>query len=310
MALLFLCDGEAPDTWSAALGAEIPGLDIRIWPDQVGEPDEIDVALAWHPPQGVLSGFPNLKAILSLGAGVEHILRDSELPPGVPVARLLDPGLRSGMVEFVTLEVLRHHRRDREYRAQQAGQSWRLLPQTLSKDRRVGILGLGRLGQACAETLRDFGFTVSGWSRTEKRIDGVTCHQGEDGLFSLLERTDILVCLLPLTPDTEDMLDATTLGALPRGAVLINAARGAHVVDEDLLDVLDRGHLSAASLDVFREEPLPADHPFWGHPNIVVSPHAAAWTLPQSAAPVIADNIRRAQAGEELSGLVERRRGY
>ena len=310
MALLFMCAGEDFDVWSAALRNEIPDLDIRRWPDAVGDPEDIDIALVWQPPRGALATLPNLKAIQSLGAGVEHVLRDAELPAGVPIARLIDPGLKTGMVEFVALEVLRHHRRDPEYRALQAKGEWRRLPQTLSRDRRVGILGLGHLGTACAETLRGFGFDVAGWSRSAKSIDGIACHHGDDGLFALLERTDILICLLPLTPETEDILDATTLGALPRGAVLINAARGRHVVDDDLIDALDSGQLSAASLDVYREEPLPAGHPFWTHPKIVMFPHAAAWTLPESGAPVIADNIRRLREGRALYGLIDARRGY
>ncbi len=310
MALLFMCAGEDVTVWSDALRDEIPDLDIRVWPDIKGVVEDIDFALVWQPPKGVLATFPNLKAIQSLGAGVEHVLRDDTLPRGVPVARLIDPGLKTGMVEFVTLEVLRHHRRDPEYRAQQARGEWKLLRQTLSRDRRVGILGLGHLGSACAETLLGFGFDVAGWSRTEKRIDGVDCRTGEDGLFDVLERSDILINLLPLTPETEDLLDATAFGALPRGAVLINAARGRHVVDEDLLDALDGGRLSAASLDVYREEPLPADHPFWAHPKIVMFPHAAAWTLPESGAAVIAENIRRIREGREMTGLVDTRRGY
>jgi glyoxylate/hydroxypyruvate reductase A len=185
-----------------------------------------------------------------------------------------------------------------------------LLRQTLSRDRRIGILGLGHLGAACGAMLSRFGFSVSGWSRTEKQLPGITSHTGEDGLFTLLEQTDILVCLLPLTPDTEDILDATTLSALPRGAVLINAARGKHVVEDDLVEALDSGQLSGATLDVFREEPLPADHPLWYRPDVTVYPHAAAWTLPESAAPVIADNIRRARLGQPLFGQIEVRRGY
>ena len=310
MALLFMCEGEDTDVWTSALRSELPDLDIRYWPDETGDPGDIDIAVAWQPPRGALAKFPNLTAILSLGAGVEHILRDPELPPGVPVARLIDPGLRTGMVEFVTMEVLRHHRREPEYRKQQSAGEWRLLRQTLSRDRRIGILGLGHLGAACGEMLARFGFPVAGWSRSEKSLPDIRCYSGEDGLFALLERSDILICLLPLTPDTEDLLDATTLGALPRGASLINAARGRHVVDADLIDLLDDGHLSGASLDVFREEPLPAGHPFWTHPKIVVYPHAAAWTLPESAAPVLAGNIRRALAGEKLDGQIDRRRGY
>ena len=158
--------------------------------------------------------------------------------------------------------------------------------------------------------LARFGFPVSGWARSGKELPGITSYTGEEGLFSLLEQTDILICLLPLTPDTEDILDATTLGALPRGAALINAARGKHVVDDDLIEALDSGQLSGATLDVFREEPLPGDHPFWSHPKIILYPHAEAWTLPESAAPVIADNIRRVHDEMELFGQVNVRRGY
>ena len=310
MALLFICEGEDSTDWEAALRAEIPDLDFRVWPDKVGNPDDIDIALTWQPPRALLASFPNLKAILSLGAGVEHILRDPELPPGVPIARLIDPGLQTGMLEFVTMEVLRHHRREPEYRTLQRAGEWKLLRQKLSRDRRIGILGLGHLGAACGEMLARFGFPVSGWARSGKELPGITSYTGEEGLFSLLEQTDILICLLPLTPDTEDILDATTLGALPRGAALINAARGKHVVDDDLIEALDSGQLSGATLDVFREEPLPGGHPFWSHPKIILYPHAAAWTLPESAAPVIADNIRRAHDGTELSGRINVRRGY
>ena len=310
MALLFMCDGEAPEPWRASLCDEIPDLDFRIWPDNLGNVDDIDIALAWQPPRGALANFSNLKFILSLGAGVEHILCDPELPKSVRIARLIEPGLRTGMVEFVTMEVLRYHRRADEYRFQQSDRKWKLLRQTLSQDRRVGILGLGYLGAACGDMLRRFGFSVSGWARSAKTLPGINSFYGEDGLFSLLEQSDILICLLPLTSETEDILDATTLGALPRGAVLINVARGKHLVDDDLINALDSGQLSAATLDVFREEPLPFEHPFWMHPKISLFPHAAAWTLPESASPVIADNIRRCRAGEKLIGEIEVKRGY
>jgi glyoxylate/hydroxypyruvate reductase A len=309
MALLFYAEGEAPKIWSAALTAEIPDLDLRFWPE-AGDPDDIEIALVWQPPRAMLATFPNLRAILSLGAGVEHILRDPELPKGVPIARLIDPGLRIGMVEFILMEVLRYHRREPEYRAQAARKEWKLLRQTLPQNRRIGFLGLGHLGSACAGELVRLGFDVAGWSRTPKDLPGVACHSGEDGLFAVLERSEILVNLLPLTEETRDILDATTLGALPKGAVLINAARGGHLVEADLIDALDSGRLSYASLDVYRTEPLPADHPFWTHPKIAIYPHAAAWTLPEAAAPVIADNVRRARAGEPLFGQIDRRRGY
>ena len=310
MALLFICDGENPDLWESALRAEINNIDIRVWPNSVGNPEDIEVALAWLPPPGILANFRNLKAILSLGAGVEHLLKDSSISSNIPIARLIDPGLKRGMTEFVTMEVLRYHRHEREYRVQQNLKTWKLLKQTLSRDRQIGILGLGLLGQACAKKLADFEFPVSGWSQSTKDIKGVRSFSGEDGLFSTLEESDILICLLPLTPDTEDILDKTTLGALPRGAVVINGGRGHHVVDQDLIQLLDSGHLSGATLDVFREEPLLPEHPFWDHPKITVFPHAASWSLPSSAAPVIAKNIKRIGCGEKLFGEVDRTKGY
>ena len=310
MALLFICDGEDPKPWMERLLAEIPELDIRVWPNEVGIEDDIDVALAWLPPKGVFKQFRNLRAILSLGAGVEHILKDTTLDRTIEVARLLDSGLKTGMVEFVTLETLRYHRREPEYRAQQQQEKWLLLSQPLTENRHIGILGLGYLGGACAEHLKLFGFSVSGWARTEKEIEGISCYTGEDGFFKLLEQSEILVCLLPLTRETENILDATAFGALPPGASLINVGRGGHLVEDDLLKYLDNGHLFGATLDVFREEPLPSRHPFWSHPKIIVYPHAAAWSLPITASPVIADNLRRIAKGENLIGLVDRKRGY
>lgn len=309
MALLFYADGESRDDWARALSAELPDMEIRFWPD-IGIEHDIEYALVWQPPRGLLASLPNLKAILSLGAGVEHILRDPELPARIPIARLIDPGLKIGMVEFVLMEVLRYHRRQPEYLAQAARKEWKLLRQTLPQNRRIGILGLGHLGASCAEQFVALGFDVCGWSRTAKDLPGVACHHGEDGLFAVLERSQILVNLLPLTDETRDILDATTMGAMPEGAVLINAARGAHLVEDDLIEMLDSGHLSYATLDVFRTEPLPGHHPFWSHPKITVYPHAAAWTLPEAAAPVIADNIRKAEAGEPLYGRIDIRRGY
>ena len=309
MAILFCAEGEDGEAWAQAIRAELPDADIRF--DAKGPAvDEIDIAVVWQPPRGLMASLPNLKAILSLGAGVEHILRDPELPPRVPIARMIDPGLRIGMTEFVLMEVLRYHRREPEYREQAARREWKQLQQVLPPNRRVGFLGLGHLGTACAGEFVRLGFDVAGWSRSPKDIDGVTCFHGDDGLFGLLERTDILVNLLPLTDETRDILDGTTLGALPRGACLINAARGAELVEDDLIDALDDGQLSYATLDVFRTEPLPADHPFWDYPRITIYPHAAAWTLPEAAAPVLADNIRRARAGEELFGRIDVRRGY
>ena len=309
MALLFYSEPDDPAPWIEALGKHLPDLEVRVWPD-IGNADDIELALVWRPPRGLLAGLPHLQAILSLGAGVEHILADPDLPRHVPLVRLVDPGLTVGMTEFAVMRVLHYHRRMPEYEAQQRDRVWRLLPQIHPSDRRVGILGLGQLGGAVSRALAGFGLDVAGWSRGAKSIDGIAAHHGEDGLFAVLERSEILVCLLPLTRETEGILDATTLGALPRGAHLINVARGAHVVDEDLLALLDSGHIAGATLDVFRTEPLPDDHPYWTYPQVMVMPHASAWTLPKTAASTVADNIRRHRSGQPMTHVVDLARGY
>ena len=310
MAVMIICRGEDPQAWKAVLEVEFPDMEFRIWPHDAGPVEDIDIAVVWQPPSGILATFPRLRAVLSLGAGVEHVLGDPGLPSGIPVVRLIDPGLRSAMVEFVTMEVLRHHRQEAVYRRQQSRREWNLLHQPLAPSRRVGILGLGYLGRACSEALRDLGFRVSGWSRSPKSIEGIETYAGDQELFSLVERSEILVCLLPLTAQTEDIIDATLMGAMPRGATLINTGRGRHVVEADLLDALDSGQLSHATLDVFREEPLAQDHPFWRHPLITLFPHAAAWALPEDAGPILAGSIRRVLAGESLPSGVDRARGY
>jgi glyoxylate/hydroxypyruvate reductase A len=228
----------------------------------------------------------------------------------VPVARLKDERLTSGMTEWVLLNVLRFHRQDLEYRAQQAARIWDELPATETARRRIGFLGLGELGLAAARACAALGFPVQGWTRSPREVAGIETFHGEDGLAAMLPRTDILVCLLPLTPQTRGIVNARTLALLPRGAFLINAARGGHVVADDLLAALDGGHVAAAALDVFEPEPLPADHPFWAHPRVLVWPHAASITIPSSAAPQVVDNIRRAREGRPLINLVDFAAGY
>lgn len=309
MSLLFYSEPDDWVPWVEALGEHLPELEVRVWPE-IGNPDDIEFALVWQPPRGLLAGLPHLQAILSLGAGVEHILADPDIPRHVPLVRLVDSGLTAGMTEFVVMRVLHYHRRMPEYEAQRRDRVWHLLPQTHPSDRRVGILGLGELGSAASRALAGFGLDVAGWSRSAKSIKGVATHIGEDGLFAVLERSEILVCLLPLTRETEGILDATTLGALPHGAHLINVARGAHVVDDDLLALMDSGHIAGVTLDVFRNEPLPDDHPYWAYPQVMVMPHASAWTLPKTAASTIADNIRRHRSGEPMTHVVDFDQGY
>ena len=309
MALLFRSTVDSAARWRSQLTRLTQQLDIRVWPE-IGDPAEIDYALVWRPEPGFLASLPNLKLILSLGAGVDHLLGDPRLPRHLPIVRLVDPHMTNAMSEFVVLQVLRLHRRDLDYRAQQQAGVWRELDQPNAAERRVGILGLGELGQDAGKKLKALGFDVAGWSRSEKAVAGVGSYAGAAGLPLLLGRSEILVCLLPLTAETEGILNARTLALLPRGAALVNAARGAHLVEEDLLAALASGQISAAVLDVFRDEPLPAGHPFWHHPRVVVTPHVAAFTNPSTAAPIILDNIRRFEEGLPLLNRVDPARGY
>jgi glyoxylate/hydroxypyruvate reductase len=309
MALLFRSSVDSAARWRFQLGRLTRELDIRVWPE-IGDPAQIDYALVWRPEPGLLAALPNLKLILSLGAGVDHLLGDPQLPRHLPIVRLVDPHMTDAMSEYVVLQVLRLHRQDLDYRAQQSAQAWRELDQKNAADRRVGILGLGELGRDAARKLKALGFDVAGWSRSERAVAGIECHAGASGLPELLGRSEILVCLLPLTAATEGILNARTLALLPRGAALVNAARGAHLVEDDLFAALAAGHISAAVLDVFGDEPLPADHPFWHHPRVVVTPHVAAFTNPATAAPIILDNIRRFEEGRPLLNRVDPARGY
>jgi glyoxylate/hydroxypyruvate reductase A len=309
MALLFLSSVDSAEAWQAALGTALPDLELRVWPD-IGDPGDIEAALVWRPPPGLLASLPNLKLIASLGAGVDHIFADPHLPPQVPIVRLVDPHLTTAMSEYVQLQVLRLHRQDLAYVAQQRRCEWRPLPQPNAGERRVGILGLGVLGSDAALKLSVLGFDVAGWSRAEKKLRGIACFHGAAGLTAMLARSEILVCLLPLTPATEGILDARLFAQLPRGAALVNCARGRHLVESDLLPALDSGQLSAAVLDVFRDEPLPADHPFWSDPRIVITPHVAAVTHAPTAALAIADNLRRLGDGRPLLNRVDASERY
>jgi glyoxylate/hydroxypyruvate reductase len=295
--------------WAAALPRHLPEIDLRCWPD-LGDPAAIEAALVWLPPPGALAMLANLRVIHVLGAGVEHVLADPALPARVPVVRLVDPWMTAAMGEYVALQVLRLHRRDLVYRDQQARRIWHEHEQPSAAERRVGILGLGVLGSEAALRLEVLGFDVAGWSRRGRRIKGIARFEGPDGLTALAARSEILVCLLPLTPETENILDARLFAALPRGAAIVNCARGAHLVEADLIAALDSGRISAAVLDVFREEPLPPTHPFWRHPQIIITPHAAAATNPRTAAPIVAAALRSVAAGKTPANVVARERGY
>jgi glyoxylate/hydroxypyruvate reductase A len=251
--------------------------------------------------------YTRAKAVLNLWAGVENIVGNPTLK--IPLARMVDHGLTQGMVEWVTGHVLRHHLgMDRHIMGQDG--EWRAEAPPLATHRRVTMLGLGALGTACAQMLAHLGFPVTGWSRRAKDIPGITCLSGEDGLQAALQAADILVLLLPLTDETENLLDAGTLALLPEGAMIVNPGRGPLIDDEALIAALDRGHVAHATLDVFREEPLPPEHPFWAHPGVTVTPHIASETRPETAAQVVAENIRRGEAGAPFLHLVDRAHGY
>ena len=310
MAILLSTKAHTMQDWKAALLAVDPSLEIRLFPD-AGDPAEIEAAVVWTAHDMMeLRRYPNLKLIVSMGAGVDHLLRAPGPPPGIPVARLKDVLLTSAMAEWVLLNVLRFHRQDPEYRALQQRKEWLELSAPSTSERRIGILGIGELGSASARLLTTLGFPVMGWSRSAKTLPGVQTFHGADGLMAMAAQTDILICLLPLTPETRGVLNAKLLSALPRGAYVINGARGGHMVAQDMLAALDSGHIAGAALDVFEPEPLPPESPFWSHPKVFLTPHAASITIPSSVAPQVVENIHNMRDGRPLINLVDFSLGY
>jgi glyoxylate/hydroxypyruvate reductase A len=284
-------------------------LNVEVWPE-IRDPEEVEYVVSWDQPPNVLDQFPNVKCISSIGAGVEHLLNDTTRPAGVPLVRLVEDDLKQSMAEYVMLGVLEHFRRFSDYRRQQEQAIWEELqiPHILTLG--VGIMGFGEIGEYVAGKLSDFGFRVYGWNRSRKRTDDTLVYSGLDELSKFLKNSDILVCLLPLTDETENILNAQIFSQLPTGAYLINAGRGGHLVDDDLLSALDSGQLSGALLDVFNEEPLPEQHPFWSHEKITVTPHTASVTNPESASAQIVENYRRVLGNEQLLNLVDVDSGY
>ncbi|MEM7225367.1 MAG: glyoxylate/hydroxypyruvate reductase A [Pseudomonadota bacterium] len=309
MALLFQSKDDRAEPWVAALRHYGPELDVRIWPD-AGDLAEIDYALVWKPPRGLLKTFPSLKVIFSIGAGIDHLASDPELPRHLPVVRMVEPGLTAGMTEYVVFNVLAHHRRLLDVQALQRATDWDMLEVPIAPQRSVGILGLGVLGSEAARALVALGFKVAGWSRSPKSVDGVESFHGADGLKPFLARSEIVACLLPLTEETNGVLNADAFAAMPRGAGVINAGRGAHLVEDDLLAALESGQVGAAYLDVYSQEPLPPEHPFWSHPRVLMTPHIASITVPDSAAKTVVEGIRRFEAGKALDNVVDLDHGY
>lgn len=308
MTLLFKCDHTDPEPWLAALAEQLPDRTVRVFPE-VEPAADIEYALVYEPPPGLLASLPNLRAIFSLWAGVDHFASDTDLPE-VPVVRMVERSMTATMTAHVVQQVLDLHTQALDYRAQQAQRVWQQRDLKAPSERRVGILGLGTLGRDAAEKLAGLCFDVAGWSRSPKEIAGIACYHGEDGLTDFLGRTDILVCLLPMTEATRGILSRSLFDRLPRGAALINCARGGHLVDEDLLAALAEGRLSSAALDVFNAEPLPPDHPYWDHPRVVVTPHIAAFSVTATAVESVVANIRRMEAGKAPLYVVDFARGY
>ena len=308
MTLLYRADPERGRVWQEYFAAHAPDIDFCIWPD-IGDVADVRCLAAWAPPADFIASLPNLEMLFSIGAGIDQFDMGS-IPAHVGVARMLEPGIAQGMVEYCSLATLTLHRHMLDYRAAQAEGRWAPIKLVPAADRRAGVMGLGNLGRQVLERLKTFGFPLSGWSRSAHAIDGVECFAGEAGLPRFLAQCDILICLLPLTPDTRGILCRKTFDQLPSGAAIVNAARGGHLVEQDLLPALDAGQVSGAMLDVMEPEPPAADHPFWRHPRIMITPHVASMTQAESAAQALIANIRRHREGKPVEGLVSRELGY
>jgi glyoxylate/hydroxypyruvate reductase A len=308
MSVIFYSEGDDPKPWRSAFAASFPAMPFHVWPD-VGEAGSVRYALVWNPPPCLLNKFPKLRAVLALGAGVDGLLTDPTTPD-VPIVRLLGAGLAPQMAEYALYAVLHFHRAMPQYHAQQAKSAWRPLAPVLSSQWTVGVMGTGVIGGLIAENLVALGYDVRGWSRSGTRIDGVESFAGEAQLVSFLSGSRVVVNALPLTDKTSGILGARTFMSMPAGSYVVNIGRGGHLIEGDLLAALDSGHIAGAMLDVFNEEPLPATHPFWSHPRVVVTPHIAGVTVASEAEAQVIENVKRMERGESPVGAVDRGRGY
>jgi len=308
MSILYRSDAPRAAAWARYFAEHAPDLDFRVWPE-AGKLEEIEYLIAWQAPREFLAALPQLKVLFSSGAGVDHV-DFSAVPAHIPIARMVEPGIINGMIEYVSLAVLALHRDFFDYVAGKASRSWNALEVPPASSRTVGVMGMGVLGRAVLERLAAYGFRLRGWNRSLRPIQGVQSFAGAEQLQPFLAGCDVLVCLLPLTPATRGILNRELFAMLPANAALINVGRGSHLVDADLIEALDSGQLSRAILDVTDPEPLPAEHPFWTHPRVFLTPHVASMTQPESAAPILLENLRRHQRGEPLLNVIDRSRGY
>lgn len=308
MSILVVSPGRDPKVWVRELRLQLPDEEVHAWTEDLEiDKEKVDFAISWKHPFGIYKEYPNLKVIASMGAGVDHITGDPEIPEDIIVTRIVDEQLTVDMSAFV-LALIMSYLKNISYH--HCNDTWEPKKYLRIEDVHVGILGLGTLGGGLAKVLRKNDFKVSGWSNSEKKMEGVSTFHGKDQLSEFLKNTNILVCLLPLTPETDSILNKDLFKKLPKGSYVINVARGEHLVEGDLLEMVKEGHLRGASLDVFRKEPLPEDHPFWKEPNIRITPHIASITDPRKVVPQVVENYRRLQEGEELKNVVPRDKGY
>ncbi len=306
MRISFCCTDTKAQPWLEGLRAALPGAAVELWSSGAAP---ADYAVVWTPPQQFFDEQERLKGVFNIGAGVDALMK-LRLPAGVPVVRLDDAGMSVQMAEYVCHAVIRHFREFDGYEADVAQGKWSYRKPRSRVDFPVGVMGLGVLGERVAQALQAFEFPVQGWSRSPKSLPGVQCFAGDEQFNDFLAATRILVCLLPLTPGTRDIMNRDSLSYLQPGGYVINVARGAHLVDEDLIALMDSGHLAGATLDVFRTEPLPAEHPFWRHPKVTVTPHTSARTLREESIAQIAGKILALECGAPLAGVVDPSRGY
>ena len=306
MSFLIISPNRDPEVWIKALKQRDPDLEIEVYPE-VKHPEKVEFVLSWNHPHGIFRDYPNLQVIASMGAGIDHIISDPEIPKGAKITRVVDEQLTIDMSVFVLSLCLEHLR---NLSLHHCSKDWDQKPYKRPEEVQVGVMGLGVLGVAVAEKLKKNNFHVSGWRKKKKDVPGVNTFQGTSQLDNFLKNSHILVCLLPLTSETENILNRELFQKLPKDAYLINVARGNHLVEEALLEMVDNGHLSGASLDVFRQEPLPKEHPFWRHERIRITPHIASITNPETVVPQLLENFRNMKNDSPLNNLVSREKEY